>query len=112
MSYQFNNKLAAEFWQLQFAAARSTGRYPSFATYSFAIRKQFWDKKGSVALSAINPFSKYVLQETNIFGPGFTAVNNRKVPFRSVSINFTWKFGKLTFKKEPENNNNNSPAES
>ncbi|HNP23853.1 MAG TPA: TonB-dependent receptor [Panacibacter sp.] len=113
VSYQFNNKLAAEFFG-NFNSPRheAQGRYPSFATYSFAIRKQFWDKKGSVALSAINPFSKYVLQETNIFGPGFTAVNNRKVPFRSVSINFTWKFGKLTFKKEPENNNNNLPAES
>lgn len=111
-SYQFSSTLAAEFFG-NFNSPRheAQGRYPSFASYSFAVRKQFWDKKGSIALSAINPFSKYVVQETNIFGPGFTAVNVRKVPFRSIGINFTWKFGKLTFKKEPENNNGGLPAE-
>lgn len=115
-TYQFSNTLVAEFFG-NFNSARheAQGRYPSFTSYSMAIRKQFWNKKGSLALTAINPFNKYVNQETNLFGPNFNVVSIRKIPFRSVGINFTWKFGKLTFKKEEEGNkdngNLNPPAE-
>jgi ferric enterobactin receptor len=69
-----------------------------------AVRKQLWNKKGSIALTANNIFGKYVNQEVNLFGPGFVTKSVRKVPFRSIGINFTWKFGKLQFKKEKENN--------
>jgi hypothetical protein len=107
-SYQFSNTLVAEFFG-NFNSPRheAQGRYPSFTSYSMAIRKQFWNKKGSLALTAINPFNKYVNQETNLFGPNFNVVSIRKIPFRSVGINFTWKFGKLTFKKEEEGNKDN-----
>jgi len=27
----------------------------------------------------------------------------RQIPFRSIGLNFTWKFGKLEFKKEKDN---------
>ena len=109
LSYQFKNNYAAEFFG-NFRSPRYEvqGRYPSFTTYSFAIRKQFWDKKGSIALTATNPFSEYVIQETSLYGPGFNVNSTRKVPFRSFGINFTWKFGKLKFKKEKENNGDNS----
>jgi ferric enterobactin receptor len=113
-TYQFSSTLVAEFFG-NFNSVRheAQGTYPSFTSYSFAIRKQFWDKKGSLALSAINPFSKYVTQETNLFGPGFDVVSVRKIPFRSIGLNFTWKFGRLTFKKEEDKNdtNLNAPAE-
>ena len=65
-----------------------------------AIRKQFWNKKGSFALSATNPFSQYVKQATEVFGPNFSVNSTRRIPFRQVSLNFTWKFGKLEFKKD------------
>ncbi|HXL57213.1 MAG TPA: outer membrane beta-barrel protein, partial [Chitinophagaceae bacterium] len=107
-SYQFTNTLVAEFFG-NFNSARheAQGRYPSFTSYSVAIRKQFWNKKGSVALTANNPFSKYVNQQTSLFGPGFAVTSIRKIPFRSIGINFTWKFGKLEFKKDKEENNVN-----
>jgi len=83
--YQFTNTLAAEFFG-NFNSARheAQGRYPSFTTYSMAIRKQFWNKKGSLALTAVNPFNKYVEQQTYLFGPNFTTTGIRKIPFRSV----------------------------
>ncbi|MEP7318554.1 MAG: outer membrane beta-barrel family protein, partial [Panacibacter sp.] len=113
-TYQFSNTLVAEFFG-NFNSARheAQGRYPSFTSYSFAIRKQFWDKKGSLAITAINPFSKYVKQETTLFGPNFNITSTRKIPFRSVGLNFAWKFGKLIFKKEEDNNdtNLNSPTD-
>jgi ferric enterobactin receptor len=100
-SYQFTNTLLAEFFG-NFNAARheAQGRYPSFTSYSGAIRKQFWNKKGSIALTASNFLNEYVKQKTVLFGPGFTVNGERKIPFRSIGINFSWKFGKLEFKKE------------
>lgn len=108
-SYQFTSSLVAEFFG-NFNSARNEaqGRYPSFTTYSFAIRRQFLKKKASIALNANNFFSNYVNQKTNLFGPSFTLVSQRRVPFRSISLNLAWKFGKLDFKKdkqEPEQNN-------
>ena len=111
--YQFTTTLAGEFFG-NFNSARNEvqGKYPSFTSYSLALRKQFWGKKGSLALTTSNPFNKYVNQRTSLYGPNFTVNNLRQVPFRSIGINFTWKFGKLEFKKEKENDNNlNTPAE-
>ncbi len=106
-SYQFTSMLAAEFFG-SFNSARNEvqGRYPSLTTYSFAVRKQFWSKKASLALTAINPFNEYVSQKLEIAGPNFTTTSIRKIPFRSVGINFTWKFGLLEFKKDKEEQNN------
>jgi len=114
-SYQFNKNFAAEFFG-NFNSPRheAQGRYPSFTSYSMAVRKQLWNKKASIALTANNIFSEYVNQQTYLFGPGFTTSSIRKIPFRSVGINFTWKFGKLEFKKDKneENSGNlNPPAE-
>jgi outer membrane receptor protein involved in Fe transport len=104
-SYQFSKTLAGEFFG-NFNSPRheAQGKYPSFTSYSMAIRKQIWNKKGSVALSATNPFSQYVKQATEVFGPNFTVNSTRRIPFRQVSLNFTWKFGRLEFKKDKEEN--------
>jgi outer membrane receptor protein involved in Fe transport len=114
LSYQFTNTLAAEFFG-NFNSARHEvqGKYPSFTSYSFAIRKQFWNKNGSLALTTVDPFNEYVKQETVLHGPGFVSTSIRKIPFRSFGLNFTWKFGKLEFKKDKEENspNLNAPAE-
>ncbi|MDP4262408.1 MAG: TonB-dependent receptor [Bacteroidota bacterium] len=109
-SYQFSKNLAGEFFG-NFNSARheAQGRYPSFTTYSFALRKQFWNKKASIALTAINPFGEFVNQRTTLFGPNFTVNGLRQVPFRSIGINVTWKFGKLEFKKEKEDKQDNNP---
>jgi len=110
-SYQFNKNIAAEFFG-SFNSARNEaqGKYPSFTNYSFALRKQFWKKNASVALSATNPFNQYVNQRTILFGPNFTVSSLRRVPFRFISINFTCKFGKLEFKKEKDENKDNNPV--
>lgn len=104
-SYQFGTTLAAEFFG-NFNSARHEvqGTYPSFTTYSFALRKQLWNKKGSLAVTAVNPFNEYVNQKTLLHGPGFEVTSTRKIPFRSFGLNFTWKFGKLEFKKDKEEN--------
>jgi outer membrane receptor protein involved in Fe transport len=102
-TYQFSALIAAEFFG-NFNSARNEvqGKYPSFTSYSLAIRKLFWNKKGSLALTATNPFNEYVNQRLEVYGTNFTQTSLRKIPFRSIGINFTWKFGKLEFKKERE----------
>jgi hypothetical protein len=105
-SYQFTDNFAAEFFgSFNSRHHEAQGYYPSFTSYSFAIRKQFWNKKGSIALTVNNFLSKYVNQQTDLYGPGFVTSSLRKIPFRSVGINFTWKFGKLEFKKEKTEEN-------
>ncbi|MDQ6844123.1 MAG: outer membrane beta-barrel family protein, partial [Bacteroidota bacterium] len=114
VSYQFAKTLAGEFFG-NFNSARheAQGIYPSFTTYNFALRKQIWKKKGSIAFTAVNPFNEYVNRKTKVFGPNFTVSNFQRIPFRSFGINFTWKFGNLEFKKEKDENqiNLNPPAE-
>ncbi len=107
-SYQFPKNFAAEFFG-NFNSPRheAQGKYPSFTSYSFAFRKLIWKKKGSLAFTMNNIFSEYIKQETFLFGPGFVTDNVRKVPFRSIGLNFTWKFGRLEFKKEKEDNSDN-----
>jgi hypothetical protein len=77
------------------------------------MRQQLWKKKGSIALTATNPFNQYVNQRTTIYSSNFTTNSLRQIPYRSIGINFTWKFGKLEFKKEKEESggNLNAPAE-
>jgi|SRR5690348_1419412 outer membrane receptor protein involved in Fe transport len=105
VTYQFAKNLVAEFFG-RFRSPRheAQGRYPSFTSYDMALRKQFWNKKASIALTAVNPFGKYVNQRTKLFGPNFTINGYRQIPFRSFGINFSWKFGKLEFKKDKPTN--------
>ncbi len=108
-TYQFTNTLVAEFFG-NFSSARNEaqGKYPSFTSYTMAFRKQFWQKKGSIALTATNPFSENLTQKTILLGTNFKQNAERTFPFRSIGINFTWKFGKLEFKKEGDSGDNNA----
>ncbi len=107
LSYQFPWNLAVEFFG-NFNSPRITvqGKVPSFTTYNFAVRKQFFGKKASVALTAVNPFNKYVDQKTEMSGENFILNSLRQVPYRSFGINLTYKFGKLQFRPEREEEHN------
>jgi ferric enterobactin receptor len=106
-TYQLSPTFVLEFFG-NFNSARNEiqGRYPSFTSYNFAFRKQIWNKKGSIAFSATNPFGNYVDQATEVTGAGFTLNSLRRIPYRSFGINFTWKFGKLEFKKDKDKDEN------
>jgi ferric enterobactin receptor len=100
-AYQFPGNLAVEFFgNFSSHHHEAQGFYPSYISYDLALRKQFWNKKGSIALTLNNIFSKYVTQETDLYGPGFVSNSFRKVPYQSIGINFTWKFGRLIIKQE------------
>ena len=104
-SYQLSSTFIFEFFG-NFNSARNEiqGRYPSFTTYNFAARKQFWNKKASIAFTTTNPFSFYMNQATAVKGSNFTLNSVRRLPFQSFGLNFTYKFGKLEFKKDKDEN--------
>ncbi|MHA4809154.1 TonB-dependent receptor domain-containing protein [Flavitalea flava] len=104
-TYQLTRTFILEFFG-NFNSPRNEiqGKFPSFTSYNFAFRKQVWNKKGSIAFTTTNPFAQYVNQETSITGSNFSLNSLRRIPYRSFGINFTYKFGKLEFKKDKEEN--------
>ncbi|MDB5144079.1 MAG: Ferric enterobactin receptor precursor [Mucilaginibacter sp.] len=112
-TYQFPHDLTAELFGNYNSSQRTIqGTRPVFAFYNVAVRKQFWNKKASIGLTASDPFAQYVDQTTVTNGANFTQTNLRQIPFRSFGITLSYKFGKLEFKKEKEkeDNNNDTPA--
>ena len=99
--YEFSKTLVSEcFGDFNSARNELQGKYPANLSYSFAIRKRFWNNKGSLGLVANNPFAEYVKQETLISGLNFTSNSIRYEPTRSFGLSFNWRFGKLEFMKE------------
>lgn len=111
-TYDFGNDLIGEVFGNYNSSQRTIqGTRPVFAFYNLAVRKQLWNKKASIGLTASDPFSKYINQTSTTNGLNFAQTNLRQVPFRSFGITLSYKFGKLEFKKEKEDNNNNdTPA--
>lgn len=87
------------------------GKQPQFLTYTFALRKQFLNKKASFGFTATNPFNEYVKQLSTVGTANYQSTNIRYVPLRSFGISFSYKFGKLQVKKEKEDNGPQIPVE-
>ena len=109
-TYQFPHDFTAEIFGNYNSSQRTIQGYrPAFAFYNMAVRKQFMNKKLSIGLTATDPFNKYISQTATTSGTNFYMTNIRQVPFRSFGITLNYKFGKLEFKKQKEDNNNNAP---
>ncbi len=105
-SYQFPNDLIAEvFGNYNSSQKNLQGTRPAFGFYNVAIRKQFWNKKASLGLTAADPFSPNITQTSTTYGTNFNQSNLRSVPYRSFGISLSYKFGKLEFKKDKEDSN-------
>ena len=106
-SWQILKSLALEvFGNFNSARTSAQGKMPSWSSYSFAIRKKIFHDKGSIAFTTSNPFNEFVYQKTDLTGQNFTVNSTRKLAFRSFGINFTYKFGKMKFRNEREQDNN------
>lgn len=73
------------------------GTNPSFGLFGLGVRQQFWAKRASVGINALQPFSEYKHFDTHISSPGFTTNSYVAFPFRSVGLTFSYSFGKLNF---------------
>jgi hypothetical protein len=71
---------------------RSSGLYG----YSVSARKELWNKKASLTLSANTPFNRVVRQENFRDAPTFTSYGYSANVTRSVLATFYWQFGQNT----------------
>jgi len=111
-SYQLNSTLILElFGSFNSRRINAQGSIPFFTSYNFAFRKQLF-KNASIAATATNFFNKYINLKTNLTGDNFTLINKRQLQYRSFGINFTYRFGRLKFKKERETEDMNLPEQS
>lgn len=113
-TYQFPKDLIVELFGNYNSASQSIqGKVPQSGTYTIAGRKQLLKKKASVGLTATNPFNKYVNQLTTIQTNNVTSTALRRIPYQSFGISLSYKFGKLEFKKnknDDSNENNSLPS--
>jgi len=108
ITYQLPQDLVLELFGFYSAPSHSIqGKIPQFFIYTFAFRKLFLDKKASLGFTATNVFSKYIRQVSTISTEGYRSQNIRELPFRSFGISFSYKFGKLEFKKNGNTEDNN-----
>lgn len=66
--------------------------------FTIAVKKQLFNNKASVGLTATNPFNHYINQYSSAYGIGFTQTNLRQRTMRSFGITFSYKFGNLQAK--------------
>ncbi|GAA4102911.1 outer membrane beta-barrel family protein [Mucilaginibacter panaciglaebae] len=106
-SYKFPGDLMAEvFGNYNSSQKNLQGTRPGFGFYNIALRKQFLNKNASIGITAANPFAQYVSQTTTTHGANFEQSNLRQTPYRSFGVTLSYKFGKLEFKKEEDNKEN------
>ncbi|RMG83168.1 MAG: TonB-dependent receptor [Bacteroidetes bacterium] len=74
------------------------GTNPSFSMYVFGVKKELFDKRGSIGISMVEPFNKYKSFDSKTEGNGFKTTSNYSIPFRSFGLSFSYRFGKLNFK--------------
>ena len=100
LSYTFSKTLRAEVDG--FYAAPRVGLQGSRAAYSrssFAVRKNIWQKKGSIGIVIVQPFSKYLKFPNRLEGTNFTQYSEFAVAQRSYGVSLSYRFGKLDFKE-------------
>jgi outer membrane receptor protein involved in Fe transport len=113
-TYQLPHNLVTEvFGNYNSATNNIQGRTPQWITYTLAFRKQFWNKNASIGVTATNLFNEYTKQVVTVTTSDYSSYVERMIPYRSVGVILTYKFGKLEFKKgkEDEPYPNNPPIE-
>ncbi len=84
-----------------YRARRQTlqGFNPSFSIFSMGIKKNIWEKKGSIGLRMVEPFFENKVFGSELRGIGYFQSSETRIPFRSFGINFSYRFGKTEFKR-------------
>ena len=65
-----------------------------------SYKKEIWKKRGAIGIRMVEPFNRTKSFITDLEGDTFSQMSEFKLPFRSFGLNFSYKFGKLDFKKK------------
>jgi hypothetical protein len=107
-SWQLPENLIFEMFGFWRSGGRDVqGRDPRFYIYNIALRKQFWNKNGSLGLTVTNLFRKNIRQVRTVNTENSFMRNVNELPFRSFGISFTYKFGKMQQRQRDNRENNN-----
>jgi len=99
-SYKLNDKISFDFFAFGRAARQNLqGRNPAFSLLGIGGKYQF-SKRTSLGFRIIEPFAPDKVFESDLAGPTFRQVSSFSVPFRSVGISFSHKFGQIDFKAQ------------
>lgn len=107
-SYEYNlfmngeikitNKFKADFFGFFRSPVRTIqGDNPAFTIYGMGIRREF--KKFSLGLTLIEPFHANKFFDSRVRNDNFLQETSFGIPFRSVGMNFRYKFGNVDFKE-------------
>ncbi len=85
-----------------YRAPRQTlqGFNPSFTMLNVGLQKEF-NKKATLGLTIVQPFAEYLRFPSELEGPSFFQRSVSRIPFRSIGVNFGYRFGKMDFNKGP-----------
>jgi hypothetical protein len=81
------------------------GDNPAFTIYGMGVRKEF--KNSSIGITLIEPFNADKFFNSNIETAAFTQTSSFSIPFRSIGLNYRYKFGNVDFKERKSKVKNN-----
>lgn len=99
-SLKMNDKLRVDLFGF-FRGLNQTlqGTTPSFGILSVGFNYDF-NKRTSIGLRAVEPFNEKKSFPSELIGSDFRQVSNFTIPFRSIGISFSHKFGQIDFKAQ------------
>ena len=96
--YSISGSFKADFFGMFRSPQRTLqGDNPSFSIYGFGFRKEW--KNTSLGLRILQPHTPNLKFASNIVGQGFTQTSEFAIPFRSIGMSFSYKFGKVDFRE-------------
>jgi len=99
-SYSLNDKISFDFFAFGRAAQQNLqGSNPAFSIFGIGGKYQI-SERTSLGLRIIEPFAPNKVFESDLAGPTFRQVSSFTIPFRSVGISFSHKFGQIDFKAQ------------
>ncbi len=74
----------------------SQGENPGFNMWNMGLKKELFNKKGSLGITVVDPLNERKNFRQNVTTGSFAQSSNFSLPFRSVGVSFGYRFGKLT----------------
>ncbi|GAA4404104.1 outer membrane beta-barrel family protein [Nibrella viscosa] len=72
------------------------GNALAWYSYTISAKKDLWNKRASLVVTAYTPFHHEIRQDTNLDTPTFTSFSRNATVTRSARVYFSWQFGQST----------------